>query len=44
MARAEPKRKRGRPVTKPIPPRIDASPEELAKALLALPPDYEWEY
>ena len=29
---------------KPMPPRIDATPEELAKALLALPPDYQWEY
>ena len=44
MPKTEPKRKRGRPVTKPLPPRIDASPEAIAKALLSLPADHEWEF
>ena len=44
MARVESKRKRGRPVTKPLPPRIDAPPEAIAKALLSLPADHEWEF
>ena len=38
------KKQRGRPVTKVTPERINASPEELAKALFALPADHEWEY
>lgn len=33
----------GRP-PKPMPERIDASPEEIADALLRLPKDHEWEY
>ena len=37
-------KKRGRPVTKPLPPRIDAPPEAIAKALLSLPADHEWEF
>ena len=44
MPKTEPKRKRGRPVTKPLPPRIDAPPEAIAKALLSLPADHEWEF
>lgn len=44
MARVEPRRKRGRPVTKPMPPRIDAPPEAIAQALLSLPADHEWEF
>ena len=44
MAKVEPKRKRGRPVTKPLPPRIDAPPEAIAKALLSLPEDHQWEF
>ena len=44
MPKTEPKRKRGRPVTKPLPPRIDAPPEAIAKALLSLPEDHEWEF
>ena len=37
-------KKRGRPVTKPLPPRIDAPPEAIAQALLSLPADHEWEF
>ena len=35
---------RGRPVTKPMPERTDASPEQIAEAFLRLPADYEWQY
>ena len=38
------KRKRGRPVIKPLPPRIDAPPEAIAGALLTLPANHEWEF
>ena len=38
------KRRRGRPRIHKMPPRIDASPEEIAQALLKLPADYEWEF
>ncbi len=38
------KKARGRPVTKPMPERIDASPEQIAEAFLRLPSDYEWQY
>ena len=37
-------KKRGRPATKPLPPRIDAPPEAIAKAMFELPRDHEWEY
>ena len=40
------KRPRGRPATKSMPPRIDASPEEIASTVLRAPakrPD-EWRY
>ena len=33
---------RGRPVEKKLPPRIDATPEEMAQAMFALPADYKW--
>ena len=33
------RRPRGRPVTNPYPPRIDASPEEIASVMLAPPPE-----
>ena len=29
---------------RPLPPRIDATMEEMAKAMLSLPADYEWQY
>ena len=35
---------RGRPVERPMPPRIDAPPEEIARAFFRLPPDHAWEY
>ena len=38
------KKQRGRPPTKPMPERIDATPEEIAEAFLRLPTDYEWQY
>ena len=33
----------GRPA-KPLPERIDAPPEEIAKAMLRLPADHQWKY
>ena len=38
------KKTRGRPLTRLLPPRIDATPEEMAKALFALPADHQWRY
>lgn len=38
------KKERGRPPTKPMPERIDATPEQIAKAVLSLPADHEWQY
>ena len=35
---------RGRPVEKKLPPRIDATPEEIARAMFAMPADYKWQY
>ena len=40
----KPKKQRGRPPIRPMPERIDATPEEIAEAFLRLPPDYEWQY
>ena len=37
------KKQRGRP-PRPMPERIDASPEDIAKAMLSLPVDYKWKY
>ena len=37
------KRKRGRPETG-LPPRIDATPEQLAQAMFRLPANHQWEY
>ena len=34
---------RGRP-SRPLPPRIDATPEGMARAMFALPADHQWEY
>ena len=36
-------RERGRPA-RPLPPRIDATPESMAQAMFRLPADYEWQY
>jgi hypothetical protein len=45
MAQLEqgPKRKRGRP-SRPMPERIDASPEEIAETVLRMPPKQDWRY
>lgn len=42
----KPKRKRGRPPKRRYPKRIDASPEEIAEAVLKMPPKKrsEWRY
>ncbi len=37
-------RPRGRPVEYPLPPPINATPEELARAIANTPPPKEWEY
>ena len=34
----------GRPVTKTMPPRIDASPEEIAQVVLQVAPPKKWQY
>ena len=41
-----PKRPRGRPVTRPMAERIPDSPENIARALFATPPKkaHEWAY
>lgn len=41
-----PKRPRGRPVERPYPDRIDASPEEIAEMVLRMPPKKrgQWRY
>jgi len=38
------KAERGRPMKRGYAPRIDATPEEMAKAMFALPADHQWEY
>ena len=38
------KRERGRPPNKFLPPRIEATPEQLARAMFAMPVDHEWKY
>ena len=43
-AKAKTKVARGRPVEKKLPPRIDATAEEIAAAIFALPVDYKWQY
>ena len=37
------KKVRGRPARK-YPPRVDATPEEMAQAMLGTPPDHKWQY
>ena len=41
---AKQKKPRGRPPTHLLPPRADATPEEMAKALFALPANHQWQY
>ena len=38
------KKARGRPPVRPMPDRIDATPEQIAEAFLRLPADCEWRY
>lgn len=38
------KRSRGRPPTKAMPERIDASPEEIANVVLSMPNKKDWRY
>ena len=38
------KKEVGRPLERKYPPRIDATPEELAQAIFALPADHQWAY
>lgn len=35
---------RGRPASRRLPPRINATPEQILQALLSLPRDHEWQY
>jgi formylmethanofuran dehydrogenase subunit E len=44
MAERKRKPERGRPMENLYPPRVDATPEEIAKAMFALPADHQWEY
>ena len=42
-----PKRKkieRGRPIERKYPPRVDATPEEMAQAMFSLPAGRKWKY
>ena len=43
-AKAKTKVAWGRPVEKKLPPRIDATAEEIAAAIFTLPVDYKWQY
>ena len=38
------KKERGRPMERKPPPRIDATAEEIAQAMFAMPADHQWEY
>ena len=40
----KPKRPRGRPVEKTMPPRIDASPDDIARAVMSQPFKKDWRY
>ncbi len=42
--RDQPKRPRGRPVTRRMPESIPDSPENIARAIMAGPPKVEWDY
>ena len=41
---AKKKKERGRPMKRKYPPRVDATPEEMARAMFALPAGHKWEY
>ena len=38
------KKERGRPLKKLYPPRVDATPEDMAQAMFAMPKDHKWKY
>lgn len=38
------KKERGRPPSKTLPPRIQATPEQLAQAMFAMSADHKWKY
>ena len=38
------KKQRGRPLANTYAPKVDATPEEIARAMFALPADHEWQY
>ena len=38
------KKERGRPLKKLYPPRVDATPEDMAQAMFSLPAGRKWEY
>ena len=38
------KKERGRPLKNLYPPRIDATAEEIAQAMFAMPQDHKWKY
>ena len=38
------KKERGRPPSKLLPPRIQATPEQLAQAMFAMPAGHKWKY
>ena len=40
----KPKKQRGRPPVKPMPERIDASPEQIAEVVLQAQPKTDWRY
>lgn len=38
------KKERGRPLERKYPPRVDATAEEMAQAMFAMPADHQWGY
>ena len=38
------KKERGRPMKQGYAPRVDATPEEIAQAMLAMPENHQWGY
>ena len=38
------KKERGRPMKRGYAPRVDATAEEIAKAMFSLPADHQWQY
>ena len=44
VAKSKSERPVGRPVEKTMPPRIDASPEDIARAVMSQPFKKDWRY